>query len=284
MAINSSIEWTESTWNPVTGCTKKSPGCLNCYAERMSRRLKGMGLGNYKNGFKLSIHRESFYLPDTWKKPQIIFVNSMSDLFHEGIPDNIIIELLDIMRRNNRHIFQILTKRSERLPNINKLIEWPNNVWMGVSVENEKYIHRIDELLVTNAKVKFISFEPLLGPIDKFTTKGIDWIIVGGESGPGARQLEKQWVIKIRDICLAKHVPFFFKQWGGVWKNRNGRKLQGKIWNEWPRNYSLLQSMMNFCPTRGCSRLGLRPRVKAAAVFDEPMYTGNLDQHSRPST
>jgi protein gp37 len=242
MAINSSIEWTESTWNPITGCTKTSPGCINCYAERMAKRLQAMGQDNYKDGFKLSIHRESFSLPETWKKPQLIFVNSMSDLFHKDVPENIIIELVEIMRRNDRHIFQILTKRSERLLLLEKKINWPRNVWLGVSVENQRYINRIDDLLNTKAAVKFISFEPLLGPVTKFNLKGIDWVIVGGESGPKARPLEKEWVISIRDYCLSRKTPFFFKQWGGVWKKRNGRVLQGKIWNEWPRALSITNS------------------------------------------
>jgi protein gp37 len=238
MAINSSIEWTESTWNPITGCTKISPGCINCYAERMAHRLQAMGQNNYKNGFKLAIHRETFSLPETWKKPQIIFVNSMSDLFHKDVPEKIIIELIEIMRKNNRHIFQILTKRSERLLLLEKKIQWPNNVWLGVSVENQKYTYRIDHLLHTSAYVKFISFEPLIGPVSGIKLKGVDWVIVGGESGPKARQIDEEWVIKIRDLCLSAKTPFFFKQWGGVRKKENGRSLQGKIWNEWPKTIS----------------------------------------------
>jgi protein gp37 len=234
MAINSSIEWTESTWNPITGCTKVSPGCINCYAERMSRRLQAMGQDNYKNGFRLSIHKESFLLPTTWKKPQRIFVNSMSDLFHKDVPDRTILELFDIMKNTKRHIFQILTKRSERLELLDRKIEWPDNVWMGVSVENQKYSYRIEQLINSKAVVKSISFEPLIGPITKVKIKGVDWVIVGGESGPKARPIDEEWVIKIRDICLSSRIPFFFKQWGGVRKKENGRSLQGKIWNEWP--------------------------------------------------
>ena len=185
---------------------------------------------------------KSFSLPETWKKPQVIFVNSMSDLFHKDVPDNIIFELFEIMRSNERHIFQILTKRSERLPELDKKILWPSNIWLGVSVESQQYAYRIENLLRTKAKLKFISFEPLLGPVSNFKIKGIDWIIVGGESGPKARPLEKEWVIAIRDYCILKKIPFFFKQWGGVWKKRNGRKLQGRIWSEWPHAFSLMSS------------------------------------------
>jgi len=235
MAINSDIEWTNATWNPITGCTKISPGCMNCYAERMSKRLQAMGSKNYLKGFKLSFHRESFTIPLNWKKPQIIFVNSMSDIFHKDVPDSIILELIEFMRNTNWHIYQLLTKRAERLEILSKKINWPENVWMGVSVENQDYVYRIEHLKKTNARIKFISFEPLLGPIRKINLHGIDWVIVGGESGPGARPIQEDWILDIKQKCIKTKIPFFFKQWGGVRKKETGRMLQGKIWNEWPK-------------------------------------------------
>ncbi len=234
MAINSPIEWTGSTWNPLTGCTKISPGCKHCYAERMAKRLQAMGQPNYANGFNLSMHPNSLDLPLTWKKPQHIFVNSMSDLFHKDVPVSFIQQVFDVMRRSSWHTFQVLTKRSQRLLELDPFIEWPVNVWMGVSVENEKYTFRIDDLRYTHAKIKFLSLEPLLGPISTLSLKYIDWVIVGGESGPGARPISEEWVVNIREQCLRAKVPFFFKQWGGVRKKRNGRELQGRTWSEMP--------------------------------------------------
>jgi len=234
MGLKSSIEWTEATWNPVTGCTKISPGCTHCYAERMSKRLKLMGQRNYSNGFKLTLHEDSLTLPLTWKKSQSIFVNSMSDLFHKDVPDNYIIKVFDIMKKANWHRFQILTKRAERLEEINKKIDWPSNVWMGVSVENADYTYRIDNLRKTGAKIKFISFEPLLGPINNLCLEGIDWAIVGGESGPYARPMDVSWVLGIRDQCAKENVAFFFKQWGGVNKKKTGRLLEGRTWDDKP--------------------------------------------------
>jgi protein gp37 len=236
MSNNSSIEWTESTWNPITGCTKISQGCKNCYAERMALRLKSMGHPNYKNGFKLTLHRQTLTLPLTWKQPQMIFVNSMSDLFHEDVPEEFIQEVFKIMRKASWHTFQVLTKRSRRLIELSPNIFWPENVWMGVSVENQQYDYRIEDLLKSQSKVKFLSLEPLLGPISNLNLDGIDWVIVGGESGPGARPIEPFWVTDIRDQCIASNTPFFFKQWGGVRKKRNGRLLEGKYWNEMPRS------------------------------------------------
>ncbi len=234
MATKSSIEWTESTWNPLTGCTKISPGCKHCYAERMALRLHAMGQPNYANGFKLTLHPHVLEVPLSWKKPQIIFVNSMSDLFHKQVPLEFVQQVFDIMRRASWHTFQVLTKRSERLLELDPEIDWPGNVWMGVSVENQDYMFRIDHLRRTRAKTKFLSLEPLLGPLPNLDLHGINWAIVGGESGPGARPIAEEWVIDIRDQCRAAHVPFFFKQWGGVNKRHTGRILQGRTWDEMP--------------------------------------------------
>lgn len=242
MSTNSSIEWTESTWNPLTGCTKISPGCKHCYAERMAMRLKAMGKENYRNGFKLTMHENAVEKPLEWKKPQVIFVNSMSDLFHKDVPLEFIQRVFDVMKRAHWHQFQVLTKRSERLAELSPYLEWTDNIWMGVSVETEKYTFRIDDLRKTGAKIKFLSVEPLLGPIQKMNLKEISWVIVGGESGPGARPLEKEWVTSIRDQCLRTKVPFFFKQWGGVQKKKAGRLLEGKTWDQMPVNVSMLKT------------------------------------------
>jgi protein gp37 len=235
MALKSSIEWTESTWNPITGCDKISPGCKFCYAERMAKRLKAMGSVNYKNGFKLTLHDQVVELPLTWKKPQTIFVNSMSDLFHKDVPFEFIQKVFDVMNKAYWHRFQILTKRSDILLNYNSKLNWGDNIWMGVSVENNNFIYRIDQLRNTAAKTKFLSVEPLLGPIDKLDLKNINWVIVGGESGPGARPMKEEWVIRIKDECIYAGVPFFFKQWGGIRKKKAGRLLQGKTWSQMPR-------------------------------------------------
>ena len=234
MAEKSSIEWTESTWNPVTGCTKISPGCMNCYAERMAKRLQAMGQANYKNGFNLTLHPQNTRLPLKWNGNQTIFVNSMSDLFHEAIPIEFIKEVFETMEEASWHRFQVLTKRSERLFKIAPLLNWTKNIWMGVSVENEKYMYRIDHLRKTPAQVKFLSIEPLLGPLNNMDLSNIDWVIVGGESGPGARPMKEEWVLDIRDQCLKMKVPFFFKQWGGVNKKKAGRSLEGRTWDGMP--------------------------------------------------
>jgi protein gp37 len=230
----SEIEWTESTWNPLTGCNKISPGCQHCYAERMSSRLKAMGQAHYKNGFELTLHPDSLEIPLRWKKPQVIFVNSMSDLFHKDVPLEYIQQVFDVMNRAHLHQFQVLTKRADRLEEVSKKLPWAENIWMGVSVENSDYTFRIDHLRRTGAKIKFLSLEPLLGPLPKMNLKGIDWVIAGGESGPGARPMEESWVIDIREQCLKAKVPFFFKQWGGVNKKKTGRTLQGRTWDELP--------------------------------------------------
>ena len=230
----STIEWTNATWNPITGCTKVSPGCKHCYAERMAHRLQAMGQPNYANGFKLTLHEHMLERPLTWKQPMLIFVNSMSDLFHPNVPLDFIQQVFAVMRRAEWHRFQVLTKRSERLLTLNDDIAWPDNVWMGVSVENETYRFRIDHLRQTGAQIKFLSLEPLLGPLPLLDLKSIDWVIVGGESGPGARPMSGEWVIAIRQQCLRAGVPFFFKQWGGTSKKKSGRLLEGRTWNQMP--------------------------------------------------
>ncbi len=235
MTTNSRIEWTESTWNPITGCTKISPGCSNCYAERMARRLHAMRQANYRNGFKLTIHPHTINLPLCWKKPQFIFVNSMSDLFHAHTPYNFILEIFNTMNRASWHVYQILTKRAEQLTKLDKSLPWADNIWMGVTVETEKYAYRIDHLRNSGAKYKFISFEPLLTSAGKLNLDGIDWVIVGGESGPGARPMKKEWVTEIRDQCIVAGIPFFFKQWGGFRKKLNGKLLEGVEWTQRPK-------------------------------------------------
>ena len=234
MASGSPIEWTESTWNPITGCNKISPGCKHCYAERLSKRLKAMGQANYKNGFKLTLQPRMLELPLGWKKPQTIFVNSMSDLFHKNVPLAYIQQVFDVMKRAHWHRFQVLTKRADRLAELSLQLEWSPNIWMGVSVENQKYVHRIDDLRKTDARIKFLSLEPLLGALKNLDLNGIDWVIVGGESGYGAREIKEDWVIDIRNQCKEAKVAFFFKQWGGVNKKKTGRLLENKTWSEMP--------------------------------------------------
>ncbi len=240
MAVNSSIEWTESTWNPSTGCDAISPGCDNCYAERMSHRLKAMGQSKYSNGFKLTTHQNTLDLPLRWKKPQRIFVNSMSDLFHDKVPIEYIQRVFTTMRRAHWHQFQVLTKRSGRLLAFDDLIDWPRNVWMGVSVESAAYKARIDHLRRTGAAVKFLSLEPLIDDPGTLDLSNIDWVIVGGESGPGARPMEKAWVDSVCRQCALFGVPFFFKQRGGVQKKHAGRKLNGRTYDGMPTSPSEL--------------------------------------------
>lgn len=234
MALQSGIEWTEATWNPVTGCSKVSPGCAHCYAERMSKRLKAMGQENYRNGFELTLHEHALGLPLAWKRPQMIFVNSMSDLFHGNVPLSFIKKVFEVMKRADWHVFQVLTKRSGRLAQIAASLSWPENVWMGVSVENGDYVRRIDDLRKVPSAVRFVSFEPLLGPVGEVNLERIDWAIVGGESGPKARPMRREWVLEIKDRCKAGGVPFFFKQWGGVNKKKAGGVLDGKIYDGMP--------------------------------------------------
>ena len=233
---NSAIEWTEATWNPLTGCDKISPGCTHCYAERMALRLKAMGQPNYQSGFALTLHERMLELPLRWKQPQRVFVNSMSDLFHKEVPEEFVLRVFAVMRQASWHRFQVLTKRSDRLRELSPKIDWPANVWMGVSVESGDYRFRVDDLRHTAARTRFLSVEPLLGPIPDLDLKDIHWAIVGGESGPGARPMAEAWVIDIRDQCRRAGVPFFFKQWGGVNKKRTGRLLQGRTWDEMPEH------------------------------------------------
>lgn len=240
MAFKSHIEWTGSTWNPITGCTKISLGCKNCYAERMALRLQAMGQANYVNGFKLTTHPQAVEIPLKWKKPQSIFVNSMSDLFHRDVPTDFILKIFDVMNQAVWHRYQVLTKRSGRLLELDNRLSWNPNIWMGVTVESAEYMHRIDDLRQTGASVKFLSLEPLLGSLPNLNLKDIDWVIVGGESGPGARVIQKSWVEEICEQCSVAGVPFFFKQWGGTNKKKNGRSLNGKIWDEMPEAESVL--------------------------------------------
>ena len=237
MAQSSAIEWTESTWNPLTGCTKISPGCKHCYAERMAKRLQAMGQPNYANGFEVTLQPHMLELPLEWKRPRRVFVNSMSDLFHKDVPLSFIKKVFSVMRRANWHHYQLLTKRSERLLEVSPLLTWEPHIWIGVSVENDDYTSRIDDLRKTGADVKFLSLEPLLGPLRKLNLRGIDWVIVGGESGPGARPMNPDWVRDIRDQCIRANVPFFFKQWGGQFKKRTGRVLDGRTWDQMPQGF-----------------------------------------------
>ena len=241
MAAKSAIEWTESTWNPVTGCSKVSPGCANCYAERLALRLQAMGHKYYARGFKPATHERTLSLPLGWKTPQVIFVNSMSDLFHDKVPLTFIKKVFAVMNEANWHQFQVLTKRSQRLLELSHHLPWAEHIWMGVSVETQDYVHRIDDLRETDAHIKFLSLEPLLGPLPKLNLKGIDWVIVGGESGPGARPMQEEWVTDIRDQCRKAKVPFFFKQWGGLNKKKNGRMLQGRTWDQMPVQDKVLE-------------------------------------------
>jgi protein gp37 len=235
MAVNSAIEWTESTWNPVTGCSEISAGCRNCYAKRMALRLQAMGQPNYRNGFRVTCHSKSLDLPLSWKKPQMIFVNSMSDLFHIKVPCEFISKIFDVMSRTPQHIYQFLTKRAERLAELSDLMPWSKNVWAGITVEATEYKYRIELLRQTKANIKFLSLEPLLEDIGKLELTGVDWVITGGESGPGARPINVNWVRNIREQCIEQNVPFFFKQWGGFNKKKNGRLLDGKTWDEMPK-------------------------------------------------
>lgn len=235
---SSKIEWTEATWNPLTGCTKVSPGCKNCYAERMAKRLQSMNSANYENGFKLTCHPHALNIPLSWKKSRMIFVNSMSDLFHEDVPKEFIQKVFGIMRLASQHQYQVLTKRSSNLLQMDPLLKWTDHIWMGVSVENADYNYRIDNLRKTSAKVKFISFEPLIDDVGEVNLEGIDWVIVGGECGPGSRPIKKEWIVNIQNQCREKNVAFFFKQWGGINKKKTGRLLDGKIWSQMPNFFS----------------------------------------------
>jgi protein gp37 len=235
VAANSHIEWTEATWNPVTGCTKVSAGCKNCYAERLALRLQAMGNQRYKNGFRITLHEDVVDLPKSWRTPRVIFVNSMSDLFHKDVPLDFIQRVFATMQECPHHTFQILTKRSDRLRSVAAKIDWPANVWMGVSVEDSRVLSRIDDLRRVPAAIRFLSCEPLIGSVAGIDLTDVHWVIVGGESGPFAREMKIEWVREIFRVCRRHDVPFFFKQWGGVRKDLTGRKLGGRTYDEMPQ-------------------------------------------------
>ncbi|HEX8278975.1 MAG TPA: phage Gp37/Gp68 family protein [Segetibacter sp.] len=239
----SSIEWTEMTWNPSTGCSKISAGCKHCYAEVMTRRLKAMEIEKYKDGFKVRVHEDALSVPFSWKKPKVVFVNSMSDLFHPEVSFSFIEKVFEVMNNTPHHTYQVLTKRAERLYELHSLLNWTANIWMGVSVENEEVVNRIDLLRDTNAAVKFLSCEPLIGPLSKLNLSNINWVIVGGESGRKARPMEEAWVWSIQQQCVKAKVPFFFKQWGGVNKKKTGRQLGGRTYDDIPR----IQNSLGTC-------------------------------------
>jgi protein gp37 len=243
MADHSSIEWTEATWNPTTGCDRTSPGCDNCYALTLSKRLKAMGLAKYQNdgdprtsgpGFGMTLHPDTLNIPRGWTSPRVIFVNSMSDLFHNDVPESYICQVFEVIRETPQHQYQVLTKRSKRLAELAKRLDWPSNLWMGVSIEDSKYRFRVNHLRKVEAAVRFVSAEPLLGPIESLDLAGIHWLIAGGESGPRARSMDPAWVVDLRDQCVAAGVPFFFKQWGGHTPKAGGRELDGRTYDEMP--------------------------------------------------
>ena len=246
MALSSKIEWTEATWNPVAGCTIISPGCTNCYAMRLARRLSLMGQEKYQQTTRVSggrakwtgkikIDERSLDLPRRWRRGRLIFVNSMSDLFHEDVPLDFIKRVFGVMASTPQHTYQVLTKRAERLELVSKQLSWPRNVWMGVSVESEAYWWRVEHLRKTKAAVRFLSLEPLVAPVTTLDFKGIDWVIAGGESGPNARPVERDWIAAIRDACIEQEVAFHFKQWGGKNKKAAGRLLDNRTWDDLPR-------------------------------------------------
>lgn len=228
------IEWTEDTWNPTTGCDKISSGCLNCYAEKLSKRLKRMGNIKYKEGFNLAMHPKSLEEPYGWKKPRMVFVNSMSDLFHEELPFEFIEKVFKVMNDNPKHTFQVLTKRSDVLEKYSNQLTWTKNIWMGVTIEDKNQLFRIDNLRKTGAKIKFLSCEPLLSDLGRLNLNGIHWVIVGGESGAKSRPIEELWVQNILTQCEKEKIPFFFKQWGGFNKKKNGKVLNGRTYTEMP--------------------------------------------------
>ena len=230
----SSIEWTEVTWNPVTGCTKISHGCKFCYAQRMSKRLQAMGVDKYKNGFDVTTHQSTLEIPLKWRTPRLVFVNSMSDLFHKSVPTSFIQSVFDVMNKAEHHTFQVLTKRPGRAAKLNYRLNWTPNIWLGTSIESARWMFRLEQLLEADAQTKFLSLEPLLGPLQDIQLAGVDWVIAGGESGPKARPMQADWVREIRNNCIDCGVPFFFKQWGGVFKKKTGRTLDGRTWDEMP--------------------------------------------------
>lgn len=236
MATRSTIEWTEVTWNPVTGCTKISHGCKFCYAERLANRLRAMGVPKYNNGFSVAVHETALTEPLSWRQPRLVFVNSMSDLFHRSVPSEFIEAVFDVMNRASQHTFQVLTKRPSRVVLLEGRLRWTPNIWLGTSIESNRWLDRLVHLRKTSAQTKFLSLEPLLGPLPDLKLDGVDWVIVGGESGPRARPMKADWVRDIRDNCLRSDVPFFFKQWGGVFKKKTGRILDDRTWDQLPRS------------------------------------------------
>ena len=234
MSARSAIEWTQVTWNPVTGCTKISHGCKHCYAERMAKRLQAMGVEKYRKGFAVTAHAATLGEPLTWRKPRVVFVNSMSDLFHQSVPTDFVESVFAVMNQASRHTFQILTKRPARVARLEKRLRWTSNIWLGTSIESDRWLDRLEALRQTGARTRFLSLEPLLGPLSNLDLDGVDWVIVGGESGPGARPMREDWVREIRDNCVDHEVPFFFKQWGGVFKKRTGRTLDNRTWDQTP--------------------------------------------------
>jgi protein gp37 len=251
MASQSSIEWTDATWNPVTGCSKISAGCRFCYAERLAHRLQAMGQPRYAAGFSVTLHHDLLDAPRRWRSPRLVFVNSMSDLFHEDVPLSFIRQVFQTMAECPQHVFQVLTKRSKRLKESATLLDWPTNVWMGVSVEDSRVLARISDLRHVPAAVRFLSCEPLIGPLDEVPLGGIDWVIVGGESGPGARPMRPEWALSVLNQCRSHGVPFFFKQWGGTRKKATGRALNGRTYDEMPRQR-----------TEGSRGAGFRPSAE----------------------
>ena len=234
MGTRSGIEWTETTWNPVSGCSKVSPGCAHCYAERMATRLQAMGIRKYSHGFDVTVHPDTLDEPLRWRQPRLVFVNSMSDLFHSSVPATFVEVVFAVMNEASQHTFQVLTKRPDRVRTLDDRLHWTPNIWLGVSIEAEPWLERLGPLAATGARTKFLSLEPLLGPLPELELTGIDWVIAGGESGPGARPMRGEWVRSIRDTCVRNGVPFFFKQWGGVFKKRTGRTLDGRTWDQMP--------------------------------------------------
>ncbi len=245
----SAIEWTEATWNPTTGCDRTSPGCDHCYAMTLAKRLKAMGQTKYQKdgdlrtsgpGFGLTLHPQALDIPRRWRDGRIVFVNSMSDLFHEDVPDEFIQQVFRTMEETPQHTYQVLTKRTKRLTRVAPLLAWPDNVWMGVSIETDRYTFRAEDLKETGSAIKFLSCEPLLGPLPSLNLKGIDWVIAGGESGPRARPVDEDWIVQIRDECVDAGVRFFFKQWGGRTPKAGGRLLEGRTWDELPAQFALV--------------------------------------------
>jgi len=266
MAQSSHIEWTDATWNPVTGCSKISAGCKFCYAERMAIRLQAMGQARYTNGFAVTLHPDLLDAPKRWRSPRLVFVNSMSDLFHESVPASFIKQVFQTISECPQHIFQILTKRSRRLRELAPELRWPENLWMGVSVEDARVVFRIEDLVQVPAAVRFLSCEPLIGPLDALPLDRIGWVIVGGESGPGARPMRREWVLSLLGQCREHNVPFFFKQWGGTWKKRTGRTLNGRTYDQLPRPRPPLSAQPCVRAKAPCTTLNTPVRSPALRV------------------